>query len=135
VRDLREDQAKAAHKCPSNNFLKQISRDLASNNLEGMAGDDLKGQGRPRTMSRGGGGRRRVGEAARDEAAVQRGGREDDEPCGTAGQDDDTTRGGARGARAGRGPTRSRGRRRRRRTRASAGAGARLGCRSEIGEV
>jgi len=31
VTDLREDQAKAAHKCPSNNFLKQISRDLASN--------------------------------------------------------------------------------------------------------
>jgi len=31
VRHLREDQAKVAHKCPSNNFLKQISRDLASN--------------------------------------------------------------------------------------------------------
>ena len=133
MRDLREDQAKAAHKCPSNNFLKQISRDLASNDLEGTAGDDLKGQGRPRTMSRGGGGRRRVGEAAGDEAPVRRGGHEDDEPYGTAGQDDDATRGGARGARAGRGPTRSRGRRRR--TRASAGAGARPGRRSEIGEV
>ena len=31
MRDLREDQAKAAHKCPSNNFVKQISQDLASN--------------------------------------------------------------------------------------------------------
>ena len=52
------------------------------------------------------------------------GGREDDEACGTVGQDDDATRGGARGARAGQGPTRSRGRRWRRRRRASAGAGA-----------
>ena len=48
-----------------------------------------------------------------------RGGREDDEACGTAGQDDDATRGIARGARAGRG------RRWRRRRRASTGAGAR----------
>ncbi|KAG2562137.1 hypothetical protein PVAP13_8KG120302 [Panicum virgatum] len=49
-----------------------------------------------------------------------RGGREDDEACGTAGQDEDATRGRARGARAGRGLTRGQGwrwRRRRRRGR------------------